>query len=321
MSNYAAHLRSRTRQAIAMGGLPFEESRAHAYLEERFATVSGRATVLCNRFASLSRQDDRVLTSFIEAIPAMTAFADSVVESAYALIGVRETHRAIASRALAAYVIGSSIFDHAADDDHALLSEIALDLTEESLREAVAGANVSFGQHARTPLARAFWSLVRDFAQEADALADARPGTTRLVRERLASVLVGAYRGARGGGQNSRLDVWASPLYVAYILLRLAGDARGPVDPSLEELAEQTGELLRRVDDITDIEDDWASGSRNELLDGMRGSDDPELPWERLLGADELKAHLNRTSELTALVAQMPCADAIGAWLYYWLHS
>ncbi len=321
VSGGAVDLRARAGGALAAGGLPFDESRARAYLEGRFATTSDKATALRTQLSPLMQSDDEVLRSFLEAITAMTAFADSVVESAYALLRAPDKHRAGVSRALAAYVVGSSIFDHATDDDPALLSEIGEDLNEESLREVMSGSGTSFGPHARTALARAFWKLVKDFAQEAEALAEARPNATLMVRKQLVTALVGAYRGARGGGRNSRLDVWASPLYVAYILLRLAGDAGTAIDPSLEDQVERTGELFRHVDDITDIEDDWAGGSRNELLDAVRHSDDRVLPWERLLASDALDAHLMRTRELTATVAQMPCADAVGAWLYYWLYS
>src|SRR5713226_6013996 len=150
LSGYAADLRARTRDALAMCGLTFDESRAQAYLEARFATVSGYSTALRNRFTALTGHDDEVLWSFVEAIPAMSAFADSVVEGAYALLRLPATHRAAASRALAAYVIGSSIFDHATDDDRALLNEIGQDLTEHLLREVIVEGRASFGTHART---------------------------------------------------------------------------------------------------------------------------------------------------------------------------
>lgn len=321
LSAHAVNLRSRTREALAAGGLPFQESHAQAYLEQRFARTAGNAAEINDRLSALVTQDDHEIRTLLEAVPAMVAFADSVMESAYLLLHGVGANRAKASRALAAYVIGSAIFDHASDDDADLLREIGDDLTETSLRGVVAGEVIRFGVRARTPLARAFWLLVNDFAKHTEELARARSGTVSAVREQLAAVLVGAYRGTLESGRNTRLDVWASPLYVAYLLLRLAGDARSAINPVLEQQVERTSDLLRHIDDVTDIEDDWSSGSRNELLDVVRIGEDRELPWGRLLAEGAVDAHVGRTRLLAASVAEMPCAPAIGAWLYYWLYS
>ncbi len=319
-------LRARAREALEQAGVGFDEAEYSRYLRQRFALARPLAHTVGTRLAVFGTPTTTEERSLVDAIETMTAFASSVVDCAYAVASRSTTHRDEARRALAEYVIASAIFDHACDEDPALLRVVETRLDEEQLKHAVQVGQIAIPEDAPL-LARYFFGLVHDFLQRVTTLAVSRgrsnPGP---LRAHVTEVLLGAYRSqlasVQADGGPTRTEVWQTPLLVAYALMQVSGDAADTTDDKLADLARAVGEVLALVDDVADIEEDWNSSSRNRLLDPIRGRRDatPSLLSE-VLGGERTEPYFSQLRERARSFAREPWAREVSAWLYYWLYS
>ena len=315
-----AALRAQARDALAAGGLQVDEARAQEYLRASFAAAASDARDLARRLRRLGGGGD-VFRSFVDAVPTMTAFASSVTDAAYELTGASRETQPDARRALALYVLASAIFDRACDEDANLMRELGDGLSDASLQAALERGTMLARERARLPLVRSFWVLVDDFVQIVDSMASRAHQGAHGSRAQLVRTILDAYRAAMGASHLSAADVWASPLYVAYLLTAVGSGSVSAPEPELEDLVRSTGELFMLVDDVADISEDWTNEARNSLLDLIRRSVGHRHPSPADLTEPVTSAHMDRIRELARAIATAPCASGVSAWLHYWLCS
>ncbi len=324
-------LRQRARRAIQRGGLPFDEPRYTAYLKDRFAVAAPYAAHLRARLEAAAPPADAIDFSLLDGIEVMASFACTVADIAYQLAAERPDHREDVRRGVTAYVVASAIFDHACDEDRGLQALLGGQLTEQRLRLLLtAGQPTEQVAVAGPALLRYFWLLATDLVAVAVRLAGHRnDAETAILRERFAGALVDSYRAelatvsAASSPDGRGPNIWASPLLVAYALIQLARDAPPTVDPGLEAVAKTVGTLFSLVDDVVDVEEDWASASHNRLLAraGLRRADGGELAWQDILAADVTEPYMDEIAAVVESCRGTAWEQDLAAWLYHWLYA
>jgi hypothetical protein len=326
----AERLRERARAALQLGGLPFDEKAHSAYLELRFGVAKQYATNLQQRLEATARPESDVERSIVASVPTMAAFAFTIADCAYQIASIRSRHREDVRAALAAYVIGSAIFDYACDEDHQLLLLFGDELSAGRLRGILETEPSDVEKVADgPPLLRYFWLLFADFVASFNRLGAPRPPIViRSLRQQVVQGLIESYQAEIASITSSSADrretTWSSPLLMAYLLMQLSSDASAQINRQLENAVRQVGRLLALVDDVTDIEDDWTSNSRNELLIGLRAhpkNGDRISHWEAVLSDECSEPHMVQITALAAACAESPWAKDLTAWLYYWLYA
>lgn len=322
----AEQLRGMARRAVERGGLAFDERAQTAYLSERFEIAEPYAARLRARLEASAEPATDVEFSFIGSAPTMAAFACTVADLSYRLAARRLDHRDDVRRAVVAYVLGSAIFDYACDEDRGLLATLGGQLSEQRLRQLLAGGETVPVTAEGPTLLRYFWLLVGEFVGVSGRLAAVRgDAAARALRAQYTELLVDSYRqevasvSTEGTPQRGAV-MWSSPLLIAYLLIQLASDAAPSVDPGLEGAARTVGALFSLVDDVADVAEDWAAESHNRLLAraGLRRRDGG-LAWRRVLSEEVSEPHMDEIARLVARCADAPWSRDLAAWLYYWL--
>jgi hypothetical protein len=316
-------LRHRVWSALETAGLEVDPTRFERLLRGYRLRAEPLATELIDLLEARARPEDDTDFSLLVAVETMTAFACVAADYAYRNAAA-ETYVHEVERGVAVFVVATAIFDRVCDREPHLLPAVEEHVSRRWVRAALRGdapGDPLVGAEGAVRLAY-LGALLGEAAalwRRLAWLTDRGP-----LRADVTDWLTAAYRAERASLRSRDVEtIWATPFWVALALVALTPDAVPGF--RVEAFLPQTrriGRLLALIDDVADLEDDWASGSSNQYLERAgvthreRGGD---LPWDVLLADDVCRPYLAEIVTLLRSVSSGIDRDTLAACVLYWL--
>jgi hypothetical protein len=264
--------------------------------------------------------------SLLAAVDVMATFGCALADHAYRVGATSTAHRDAVRWSVSAYVIGSAIVDHICDHAQRLLPLLNERLSASALAGVLGGGDdppplaadgdpalLLYLDELFARAVRLCRSLVIAPRDDADTqwqafLAD----VTSAYRAELATAAPGAVRQVE--------TIWATPFWLALALVAAGPEARAEVDfDAIRAEARSFARLLALIDDIVDVEQDWASGAGNQLLERAARRPAEIAPWPALADAAVYGPYMDEITRGARTLSAGVDRDSLAAWLYYWL--
>jgi hypothetical protein len=334
----AVELRLRLLGALESAGFVFDPDTHVRYLRGCRAVAEPFAAEIIELLEARGYPQTDTEYSLFAAVDTMSAFACAATDHLYRQAAAGTAYRDHVRRGLSVFVVGSAILDQICDHEPALLEVVRQRVSARWIRAALDGRAPGdpLAGSGQGGLPAYLGALLAEAARIWARLAALDHGPRVRPLRRIWSEGLGAACRAElrstatleweaGCLTQDAALIWSMPFWMALRLIAMTPDAwPGIALDALSATAVATGRLLSLLDDVADLEDDWASGSRNQYLHlagiPAAGRRRPgEIPWDALLAEEVSATYLGEVTRLLAAVSGSGDHQRLAAWLYYWL--